>query len=435
MSNIILPDQGLMRLEEARLALAQARTALSECKTVLEAKVIRDQAEAIQRYLKQQRMSQEAQQDAVELKLWAEWRIGDLLRSTPKHNGDPSRQDVRRVSELGIHPRAASRYQVQSLIPEKDRQHYITHTRESGKDLTSADVYRLGSRIARQQRQRERNLAPSRNGHADNGSAGDAEGTAAEPDGKSSGRIIHGDCLSVLPKVRNADLIIADPPYNIGVDYGNGAKADQLSPERYLQWAADWIALCRESLARDGSLWVLIGDEYAAEYGVTLKGLGFTIRAWIKWYETFGVCNSAKTNFSRTSRHLFYCVKNPKRFTFNAEAVSRPSDRKAKYNDKRADPEGKVWDDVWLIPRLTGTSKERIPDFPTQLPLGLVRPIVGCCSNPADLVVDPFCGSATAGVAALELGRRFLGIELNPEFARLGRQRLKALVNGNGSKI
>src|SRR5262249_46230351 len=111
---------------------------------------------------------------------------------------------------------------------------------------------------------------------------------------------------------------------------------------------------------------------------------------------------------------------------FNREAVTRLSDRQTKYNDRRADPRGKIWDDVWVIPRLVGTAEERIPDFPTQLPLDLLRPIIGCASDPRDLVLDPFSGSATTGVAALELGRRYVGIEKREKFATLSRKRLAA---------
>ncbi len=73
---------------------------------------------------------------------------------------------------------------------------------------------------------------------------------------------------------------------------------------------------------------------------------------------------------------------------------------KFQYADKRAAPHDKLWDNVWCIPRLVENSKERLPDFPTQLPLDLLRPFVMCASNPSDLVLDPFSGSGTSGVAA-----------------------------------
>jgi site-specific DNA-methyltransferase (adenine-specific) len=175
-------------------------------------------------------------------------------------------------------------------------------------------------------------------------------------------------------------------------------------------------------------MWVLISNKYAGQLEHLLVCAGLHPRAWITWYETFGVNNA--NNFNRCSRRLLYFVRSPRQFVFNPEAVNRLSDRQAKYNDKRADPNGKIWDDVWginpPIPRLVDNDAERIPDFPTQLPLALLRPIVGCASYPGDLVLDPFSGSGTTGAACIELGRRFVGIELSDRYAELSRQRLAA---------
>jgi site-specific DNA-methyltransferase (adenine-specific) len=191
-----------------------------------------------------------------------------------------------------------------------------------------------------------------------------------------------------------------------------------------MKWVRQWFALCWDCLTDDGSLWVMIGDEYAAEYAVELKATGYTLRSWIKWYETFGVNCSNK--FNRTSRHIFYAVKDPAAFVFNPEAVTRPSDRQTKYGDSRASSGGKIWDDVWQIPRLTGTCSERIPDFPTQLPLALVEPIVLCASMPGDLVVDPFNGSGTTGVASVQNARKYVGIEKSEVFADMASKRITA---------
>lgn len=236
--------------------------------------------------------------------------------------------------------------------------------------------------------------------------------------------ILCGDVLNVLPNVESCsvDVVFADPPYNQGTDYGEGKKADRLSSEDYLNWVRQWLSLCRDVLSDEGSLWVLISDEWVAYYVVALDELGLTRRNWIKWYETFGVNCTHK--FNRCSRHLLYYVVDHKRFTFNQGAVSRPSDRQTKYADNRANPNGKRWDDVWQIPRLAGTHKERIKGFPTQLPLELLRPIVSCSSNLGDLILDPFSGSATTGVAAIKLGRRYIGIEKNEDFYRLSCKRL-----------
>jgi site-specific DNA-methyltransferase (adenine-specific) len=239
--------------------------------------------------------------------------------------------------------------------------------------------------------------------------------------------IVTGDCLEVLPKLPAAiaEHFFADPPYNIGVDYGKGKKADKLPDDEYVGWCADWIAEGVRLLKPAGTFWLMCGDEYADYLALELRKAGLHRRAWIKWYETFGVCNSAKTNFNRCSRHLFYCVKNPSRFTFDYRPVSRLSDRKTKYKDRRVRPGGKVWDDVWPIPRLQGTSKERVWGVPTQLPLALVEAVVLSSSNVGNLVIDPFCGSGTTAVAALRHKRRFLGCEENPEYVEAARRRLK----------
>ncbi|MFM9959947.1 MAG: DNA methyltransferase [Planctomycetaceae bacterium] len=243
---------------------------------------------------------------------------------------------------------------------------------------------------------------------------------------ESNWEIRCGDCIEELAKLKpgTARLAFADPPYNQGIDYGPGRNADSLADEAYLAWCRRWIKACVRVLTDDGSLWVMISDEYADHFGLLLREAGLHRRSWIKWYETFGV--NCTNNFNRCSRHIFYCVKNPRRFVFNTDAVSRPSDRQSKYADSRANPHGKLWDNVWCIPRLVENSRERLPDFPTQLPLALVRPIVLCASQPGDLVIDPFSGSGTTGVASVETGRRFIGLEKSSQFAVLARQRLTA---------
>ncbi len=254
------------------------------------------------------------------------------------------------------------------------------------------------------------------------------EAKAAEaPAASDSWKIVHGDCIEELRKIEDlsARLIFADPPYNIGIDYGDGEQADRLDDDEYLDWCRQWIRACVSKLTPDGSFWLMICDEYADHFGIMLRQAGLYRRSWIKWYETFGV--NCQNKFNRCSRHIFYCVKDPKRFVFNPDPVSRQSDRQAKYGDARANPAGKLWDDVWEIPRLTDTCEERMPGFPTQIPLAITRAIVGCASEPGDLVIDPFNGSGSTGVAAIELGRKYVGIEKNEQFAKASTDRLKVV--------
>jgi site-specific DNA-methyltransferase (adenine-specific) len=242
-----------------------------------------------------------------------------------------------------------------------------------------------------------------------------------------SWEIRHGDCLEVLPTIARGSvrLAFADPPYNIGVDYGEGHD-DVMSPGDFRAWTVRWIRELAATLTPDGSMWVLINHEWGKDVETAICEAGLTVRDWVTWYETFG--DNCTNKFNRTSRRLFHAVKDPKRFVLHREAVTRPSDRQAIYNDRRANPKGKIWDDVWgikpPIPRLVGNANERIPEFPTQLPLALLRPIVACASDRGDRVLDPFNGSGTTGVAAISMGRRYLGIERSQSFLQRSRQRL-----------
>lgn len=226
---------------------------------------------------------------------------------------------------------------------------------------------------------------------------------------------------SVVEHHGPARLIFADPPYNIGIDYGDHHD-DSMEFSDFDAWCLKWMRKCCDCLTDDGSLWVMINDEYAADFVMSLRDCGLTMRGWIKWYETFGV--NCSNNFNRTSRHILYFVMDEDNFVFNETEALRPSDRQLKYNDNRAQSSGKIFDDVWAIPRLTGTAKERIPDFPTQLPLELVSRIVRIASEPGDLVVDPFNGSGTTGVAAVSSGRKYVGIDASEKFIDLAEKRL-----------
>lgn len=237
--------------------------------------------------------------------------------------------------------------------------------------------------------------------------------------------VVLGDCLVELKNISKARLIFADPPYNIGINYGQGKESDNLHPGEFFKWTKGWLNLAIKALAPDGSLWVLINDEWADYVSVYVRENGLHRRAWIKWYETFGV-NCAKC-FNRTSRHLLYFVANQRKFVWNESAVLTQSARAAKYNDSRASADGnKIMDDVWQIPRLTGTCKERIPGVPTQIPEEILRRVIGCASNPGDLVVDPFNGSGTTGVIAKRLGRRYIGIEKEVTFWEAAKLRIAA---------
>jgi site-specific DNA-methyltransferase (adenine-specific) len=261
------------------------------------------------------------------------------------------------------------------------------------------------------------------------------------------GRIHEGDCLAGLRSVPagSIHLAFADPPFNIGYEYDQ--YDDRVESEKYLAWCREWISEIHRVLAADGTFWLAIGDEYAAELKLAAQAIGFHPRSWVIWYYTFGV--HCKNKFTRSHAHLFYFVKNARDFYFDAAAIAVPSARQLVYADRRANPAGRMPDDTWILrpqdcpdgfnadedtwyfPRVNGTFKERAGFHGCQMPEQLLGRIVRSCSRPGDIVLDPFAGSATTLVVARKLGRGFFGFELSQEYARQGSERLARVAVGD----
>jgi len=256
------------------------------------------------------------------------------------------------------------------------------------------------------------------------------------------------DCIAGMKKLADGqvDLAFADPPFNIGYEYD--VYQDRLEAEHYLDWSRQWTAEVVRVLKPNGTFWLAIGDEFAAELKIMLqREHGLTCRSWVVWYYTFGV--NCKSKFSRSHAHLFHMVKDPKAFTFNTEAIRVPSARQLVYADRRANPKGRLPDDTWILrpqdmsggfaadgdtwyfPRVCGTFKERAGWHGCQMPEQLLGRIIRACSNPHELVLDPFAGSGTTLTVAKKLGRRFVGFELSTQYADQVKHRLTAAHAGD----
>lgn len=251
------------------------------------------------------------------------------------------------------------------------------------------------------------------------------------------------DCVGGLAQIdaKSVQLAFADPPFNIGYEYD--VYHDRRAADEYLAWSRQWIAGLHRVLRDDGAFWLAIGDEYAAELKLVAQDVGFTCRSWVIWYYTFGV--NCVRGFSRSHTHLFFFVKDAQTFLFNADhpKVRVPSARQLVYGDGRANPRGRLPDNTWILrpqdigrggfapnhdtwyfPRVAGTFKEREGFHGCQMPEQLLGRIIRCCSNPLDIVVDPFGGSGTTFAVAKKLGRRWIGFELSKEYVARVKQRL-----------
>lgn len=236
-------------------------------------------------------------------------------------------------------------------------------------------------------------------------------------------QIRQGDSLAVMAKWPEhcVDLAFADPPYNIGYVYDQ--YRDNRSYEDFVGWCEQWMAACRRVLKPTGSFYIAIGDDFAAELRLIGRKLSFTLRNWIIWQYNFG--QNMRTKFSRGHTHLLYFTMDPKHFTFNDHLLRYPSARHTEYQDLRASPEGRLPDDVWSeFPRVCGTFKERDGYHGCQLPEALLTRIIMASSSVGDVVLDPFVGSGTTAAVAKRLGRRYVGVDLSPEYVKRTRARL-----------
>ncbi|MFT5300734.1 MAG: DNA modification methylase [Mariniblastus sp.] len=266
---------------------------------------------------------------------------------------------------------------------------------------------------------------------------------------KFIGKIHQGDCIKGLKKVPDGsvDLAFADPPFNIGFKYDE--YKDRLEDDQYLAWSHDWISQVHRVLKDNGTFWLAIGDEYAAELKLEAQKIGFHCRSWVIWYYTFGV--NCKKKFTRSHAHIFHFVKDKNDFVFNHDDmdIRVPSARQLVYNDSRANPNGRMPDDTWILrpqdlvngfepdedtwyfPRVAGTFKEREGFHGCQMPEQLIGRIVRSCSSPGDIVIDPFSGSSTTIAVAKKLARRYFSFELSKDYVRLGQKRLDGISVGD----
>ena len=241
--------------------------------------------------------------------------------------------------------------------------------------------------------------------------------------------LYQGDSTEFLDKLVQheflVDLTFTSPPYNIGKEYEN-----LMSVEDYIKWCEIWMNQIYKITKPSGSFWLNVGYLEVPEKGLCVPipyllwdKSNFYLLQEAVWKYGAGV--STKRRLSpRNEKWLFY-VKDPKDYTFNLDDIRDPNVKypNQKKNGKyRCNPLGKNPSDVWEFPKVTTgskrSSKERT-EHPAQFPLGVVERIIKASSNQAEIIVDPFAGSFSAGIAAYGLGRLFVGFEKDTKYCQL----------------
>jgi modification methylase len=243
-------------------------------------------------------------------------------------------------------------------------------------------------------------------------------------------RVIVGDCLTELSRLPSAsvDLVFADPPYNLQLERDllrpNNTVVDGVddawdkfsSLADYDRFCRAWLAECRRILKPDAAVWVIGSYHNIFRLGAALQDLGFWIQNDIVWRKTNPMPNFRGKRFTNAHETLIWAARDRKsRVTFNYEAMKALNDDLQMRSD-------------WLLPICSGP--ERLKDaagrkaHPTQKPEALLFRVLLASTNPGDLVLDPFFGTGTTGAAAKRLGRRWLGIERETEYADAAQARI-----------
>jgi modification methylase len=243
-------------------------------------------------------------------------------------------------------------------------------------------------------------------------------------------RVLVGDCLEILARLpaESVDLVFADPPYNLqlardllrpnntrvdGVDHDWDKFADFSA---YDAFSRAWLGECRRVLKPDGALWLIGSYHNIFRLGAALQDLGFWLLNDIVWRKVNPMPNFRGRRFTNAHETLIWAARSKQsRYTFNYDGLKAGNDDVQMRSD-------------WLFPICSGP--ERLKDdggrkaHPTQKPEAVLHRLILATTRAGDVVLDPFLGTGTTAAVAKRLGRRFIGIERDPDYAAAAEARI-----------
>jgi modification methylase len=253
------------------------------------------------------------------------------------------------------------------------------------------------------------------------------------PEDMTKDQILIGDCIATMNRLpeRSVDMVFADPPYFLQLENEllrpNNTKVDGVDDEwdkfegfaDYDRFTRDWLTAARRVLKDDGTLWVIGTYHNIYRIGAALQDLGFWTLNDVIWRKTNPMPNFRGRRFANAHETLIWCAKQQKsRYTFNYDAMKALNDDLQMRSD-------------WLFPICSGSERLKDSDgnkaHPTQKPESLLHRIILAATKPGDLVLDPFFGTGTTGVVAKKLGRHFIGLERDENYAAVAKKRLSKI--------
>jgi modification methylase len=250
------------------------------------------------------------------------------------------------------------------------------------------------------------------------------------PDALIPDRIIIGDCVDVMRRLPagSVDLVFADPPYNLQLR-GPLTRPDQSRVDAvdedwdrigdfqsYDRFCEGWLAECRRLLADDGAMWVIGTYHNIFRIGRLMQDMGFWLLNDVVWRKANPMPNFRGRRLTNAHETLIWAAKSrDSRYLFNYATLKALNDDVQMRSD-------------WYLPLCTGGERLKDGDgrklHPTQKPEALLHRVLLASSRPGQVVLDPFLGTGTTGVVARRLGRRFIGIERDPNYAEAAEARI-----------
>lgn len=242
--------------------------------------------------------------------------------------------------------------------------------------------------------------------------------------------LIQGDSVETLSKFKfGFDMVFADPPYFLsggGISYQSGqivcvdkGEWDKpTSPEEMDAFNFRWLSAVRDHMKDNATIWISGTHHNIFSVQQQLLKLGFKILNVITWAKTNPPPNISCRYFTYSTEFIIWARKSQKvAHYFNYELMKQLND-------------DKQMTDVWRLPAI-GQWEKSCGKHPTQKPLGVLARLIQASTHPGDWILDPFSGSATTGIAANLLGRRYLGLELEEDFLAMSRARREEIEHAN----
>nr|WP_269845066.1 site-specific DNA-methyltransferase [Marinicauda salina] len=254
-------------------------------------------------------------------------------------------------------------------------------------------------------------------------------------------QILEGDCVEAMKALPDGsvDLVFADPPYNLQLggelhrpDNSRVAAVDndwdQIGDfDAYDLFSCAWLEEARRVLKDDGALWTIGSYHNIFRVGAFLQDMGFWILNDVIWRKSNPMPNFKGTRFTNAHETLIWAAKTrDAKVTFNYAAMKALNDGVQMRSD-------------WTLPICAGSERLKLADgkkaHPTQKPESLLHRVLLASTDPGQVVLDPFFGTGTTGAVAKKLGRHFIGVEADPDYAELARKRIAAIEPGSADAL